>query len=178
MIKVITGPMFSGKSTELFNLINKLEENDITYQIFKPSKDKRDTSWLRARTTDRQIGASVISDLNEIENKLTQDTSFIIIDEIQFLTGDVKELIKLSKKGYRIVCAGLSLTSELEPFGLMPAVLSVADEIIKLQSKCTICSEPANYTATTIKKDKTAQIRTGSAEYFPICFDCLDPSKI
>lgn len=170
MIKVITGPMFSGKSTALLNYIAFIEEQNIPYCIFKPSKDKRDLTRLRARTTSITKGAKVISNLEEIRPNLL-GVKTIIIDEFQFLKGDIRELLKLSKEGCTIVAAGLNLTSDLKPFGLMPDLLSIADQITKLQGTCVFCGGYADFTG--YKGEETKEIKFGDDRYFPVCLNCL-----
>ena len=174
MIQTITGPMFSGKSKELLNIIGILKEKGINYIAFKPSRDTRDYTKIHSRAIEENEEAIVVKSLEDITAylKTIDNVSYIIIDEVQFLTGDIKELIKLSKKGIHIIAAGLNLTSELEPFGLMPDLLAVSDNIIKLYAKCAICGRSAKYTA--IKGEKDEQIKVGDSEYYPICINCLE----
>lgn len=173
MIEVITGPMFSGKSKELLDIVGILKEKKINYVIFKSSLDSRDYTKLRSRAVKETEEAIVVKSLEDIIAylKTIDNVSYIIIDEVQFLTGDVRELVKLSKKGMHIIAAGLNLTSELEPFGLMPNLLAVSDNIIKLHTKCAICGRSAKYTA--IREEKNEQIMVGDSEYYPICINCL-----
>lgn len=174
MIEVITGPMFSGKSKELLDIVGILKEKKINYVVFKPSLDSRDYTKLRSRAVEESEEAIVVKSLEDIIKYLeqTNNITHILIDEVQFLTGDVRELIKLSKKGIHIVAAGLNLTSELEPFGLMPDLLAVSDNIIRLYAKCAICGRSAKYTA--IKGEKDKQVMVGDSEYYPICINCLE----
>lgn len=174
MIEVITGPMFSGKSKELLDIIGILKEKKVNYVAFKPSLDTRDYTKIHSRAIEENEEAIVVKSLEDITAylKTIDNISYIIIDEVQFLTGDVRELVKLSKKGIHIIAAGLNLTSELEPFGLMPDLLAVSDNIIRLYTKCAICGRSAKYTA--IKKEKDKQIMVGDSEYYPICISCLE----
>ena len=173
MIEVITGPMFSSKSKELLDIVGILKEKKINYVVFKPSLDSRDYTKLRSRAVEETEEAIVVKSLEDIIAylKTIDNVSYILIDEVQFLTGDVRELVKLSKKGMHIIAAGLNLTSELEPFGLMPDLLAVSDNIIRLYAKCAICGCSAKYTA--IKEEKNEQIMVGDSEYYPICISCL-----
>lgn len=174
MIQTITGPMFSGKSKELLDIIGILKEKKINYIAFKPSRDTRDYTKIHSRAIEENEEAIVIKSLEDITKYLeqTNNITHILIDEVQFLTGDVRELVKLSKKGIHIIAAGLNLTSELEPFGLMPDLLAVSDNIIRLYAKCAVCGRSAKYTA--IKGEKDEQVKVGDSEYYPICISCLE----
>lgn len=172
MIKVFTGPMFSGKSTALLETYSGIWNKD-TCMCFKPSKDNRDYSRLFSRNIKNTVPAIVIKDIKDIEKHLKNNTRTIFIDEIQFLTGDVSYLTYLSVvKNIDIYVAGLNMTSEQKPFGLMPYVMSVADEIQMCRATCYDCNRPAQYTFCTV--DKENDILVGNSEYIPLCESCLN----
>ena len=174
MITVYTGPMFSGKSTLLIETYKKLINNNISeYNIlcFKPSKDKRDYTKIKARNVEKQIDSIVISKFETIQEYLTDNIEYIFIDEIQFINGNFNILSKLSiENNIDIYVSGLSQTSELNPFGTMPYILAIADNIIKLKAKCE-CGKEAIYTY--CKENKTQDILIGDKEYIPVCKECL-----
>ncbi len=59
------------------------------------------------------------------------------IDEIQFFPRTIIHTIcELINKGKRIIVAGLDLNFRGEPFGPMPILLAIADEITKLRAIC------------------------------------------
>lgn len=171
MIKVYTGPMFSGKSTNLILDYIMLADNSATI-CFKPSKDVREFSKIKARNNDNELPAIVIKDFEDMKQHLTDDITNIFIDEVQFIQGDVNILLDLSiNKNIDIVVGGLSKTSELKPFGCMPEILAIADEIEILDAKCNKCGSPARYTH--CKIPKTNDVMVGNTEYEPLCFDCF-----
>lgn len=173
MIRVYTGPMFANKS---YNLImeyyRNINENKNNIICFKPSKDNRDKSRIKSRATKMYLEAYVIKDLDEINKYLTPEIDTIIIDEIQFITGDVSELLRTSiMNNIDIYIAGLDLTSELKPFGIMPNILAIADEIYKCESDCKDCNDGARYTYCLVKKEE--DILVGNMEYIPLCKECF-----
>lgn len=171
MIKVFTGPMFSGKSTMLIETYNKIF-NKNKCLCFKPSKDKRDYSRLYSRDMKETIPAIVISDLSEIQKHIKEDTRTVFIDEVQFLSGDGSSLIDLSiNKDIDIYIAGLSLTSELKPFGSMPNILAIADEVEHFKAYCYDCNKH-NAVYTYCIADKSEDILVGNSQYIPLCSDC------
>ena len=173
MIKVFTGPMYAAKSYELIKtgiLRKRLGENNVI--CFKPSKDTRDLSEIKSRDLTETLEAFVIQDLSQIKEYITDEVDTIIIDEAQFLTGSHLELIWLTiEYEVDIYIAGLDLTSELAPFGSMPGILSVADEIVKLKARCNDCGMEAKYSYCLIEKE--GDILVGDQEYIPLCDKCL-----
>lgn len=170
MIKVITGAMFSGKSFELIELLKALDMN--TVKIFKPNIDTRDKGIIKSRVTLETYMALLIDDLKEIPQYIDNNTKTIVIDEAQFLTGDISIIVDLHLKGYDFIIAGLNLTSERKPFGLMRDIMCVATDIEILKAKCAVCGLiKAEYTYSANNK-KEGDILVGEY-YIPICRECL-----
>lgn len=170
MIKVITGAMFSGKSFELIELLKALDMN--TVKIFKPNIDTRDKGIIKSRVTLEAYAALLIDDLKEIPQHIDNNTKTIVIDEAQFLTGDISIIVDLHLKGYDFIIAGLNLTSERKPFGLMKDIMCIATDIEILKAKCAVCGLiKAEYTYSANDK-KEGDILVGD-KYFPICRECL-----
>ena len=170
MIKVITGAMFSGKSFELIELLKALDMN--TVKIFKPSIDTRDKGIIKSRATSKTYTALLIDDLKEIPQYIDNNTKTIVIDEAQFLTGDVSIIVDLHLKGYDFIISGLNLTSERKPFGLMKDIMCIATDIKILKAKC-ICCDRINADYTYSIKNKKEDILIGEY-YVPICRECLE----
>ena len=170
MIKVITGAMFSGKSYRLIELLNQLNMN--TVKIFKPNIDTRDKGIIKSRNSNQIYQALLIDDLKEISQYVDVDTKTIIIDEVQFLIGNIQEIIDLHLKGIDFIVSGLNLTSELKPFGIMKEIMCIATDIELLNAKCRCCGNVnAEYTYS-VDKDKANDILV-NGNYFPICRNCL-----
>lgn len=174
MITIFTGPMFSGKSNRLIDEYEKFyNKEDIL--VLKPVKDTRTTSKIRARGRNIDIQAISIKDLSDIYNIISsdkyKDNRVIFIDEAQFITGDVSVILDLSLYDFDFYIAGLNLTSEQKPFGIMPNLIAIADKVEFLKAKCSRCNKDASYTHCVVPKDK--EILVGSNEYIPLCRDCL-----
>ncbi|MGI6330115.1 MAG: hypothetical protein ACOXZR_04705 [Bacilli bacterium] len=171
MIKVYIGPMYSGKTTAIIDLyLNTWNKEEVL--CFKPELDTRSHSKIKSRNIEQSIEAITIKRIEEIDKYLEDKITKIFIDEAQFLKGDVNYLLELSLiKNMEIHIAGLSLTSEQKPFGLMPEILSIADEIKIFKAICYICNKPAAYTYYNGKKE--TEILVGSKGYMPLCKECL-----
>ena len=85
MIVFITGTMFSSKSKEWKNIASSATYNNSDdVLVFKPSKDTRDDGYIESRSGKR-IQAIKIDSLLEIPKYITESTTDIFIDEINFL---------------------------------------------------------------------------------------------
>lgn len=170
MIKVYTGPMFSGKSDELLKAYENIYHKS-KILLFKPKIDTRDYAVVKTRN-NKEVPAITINNLKEIYNFLEEKITTIFIDEANFIKGDISVLIDLSiKKDLDIYIAGLNLTSELKPFGIMPEIMSIADEIIYKHASCNECNRDASYTYYNGHKNK--DIVVGNDNYIALCARCL-----
>lgn len=170
MIIVYTGPMFAGKSTALIEEYDNIKDKD-SILCFKPSKDIKNKTFIKARGKRKQLDAIVIDKFEDIKKYITNNIKHIIIDEAQFINGNFNILSKLSiEDDIDIIIAGLSQTSEQRPFGTMPYILAIADTIIQLRAECE-CGHNAYYTYCLEKKKN--DILIGDKEYKPLCKKCL-----
>ena len=70
-----------------------------------------------------------------------------------------------------IYIAGLNLTSELKPFGIMPNIMAIADEVTFKHVSCNECNRDASYTYYNGSKD--GDILVGNDNYIALCARCL-----
>lgn len=130
MIKSYVGPMFSGKSDSLIKDYKSIWNKDLII-AFKPRKDTRDGAFIKSKNYNEKIPAVLIDNLSEIIDYV-KDGHYrtVLIDEAELLEGDVTILADLSvifEIDFKI--AGLNMTSEQEPFGIMGDILAVSDEV-------------------------------------------------
>lgn len=176
MIKVFTGPMYSDKSNCLIEEYKKIWDKSRVV-CFKPSKDTREFSKIHSRSNDTEIECHVIKDLSDMIMYIDKNTTTIFIDEIQFLTGNPEGLLFYSiYMDMDIYISGLSLTSEQSPFGIMPGVLAVADEIVHLKAYCSDCNKK-EATFSYCLEEKQGDVLVGSSMYVPLCPKCLRKRK-
>lgn len=181
MITTFIGPMFSGKSDKLIEVYNKIYNKD-NIICFKPVDDNRDLGVISSRNKQSQLKCYLINKFEDILFILRGlNTPFlgkiILIDEAQFIKGNVQYLNYLSiKLDYDIYISGLSLTSDLKPFGCMPEILSISDNIVKLWAHCYYCGRRADYTRCLV--DKVKDVLVGNEEYIPVCKNHIDKDEI
>jgi thymidine kinase len=143
-IEVICGPMFSGKTEELIRRVKRAQIAKQRVQIFKPAIDIRYDIEDVVSHNSQSIKSEPVETAVEILARLKDSTRVVAIDEVQFFDDAIIMVItKLAARGYRIICAGLDLDSRAMPFGQMPALLAIADEVVKIHAICTVCGAPA-----------------------------------
>lgn len=167
-ITVFSGPMKSGKTQAI---INEYKRNLIagkSVKMFKPEIDTRTGSCVSSRN-GINIPAISIQKISDIKK---YDADVFFIDEFQFLKGDVSIIRKLADSGKKFFISGLNLTSEKKPFGKMPELLAIADDVRMLTAICDFCkSDKAVYTFYKNGK-KDEEIVIGDSEYSAICRHC------
>jgi len=144
MIKVIVGPMFSGKSTTLINCIKERPLSD--YVSFKPLRDTRQMGIHSRDSGDLPaINLMSITDIYKHISKVKR--KLILIDEIHMFEDDAyKTLFDLHKNYHDIICCGLNMSIAGVPIQTTANVLAIATDIVKLTAKCSVCEAPAEYT--------------------------------
>lgn len=136
-LEVICGSMFSGKSEELIRRIRRAEYAKIPTQLFKPSIDVRKTiTHVHAHSGDK-LAAIAVSSPQELFDTIDSSTQVVGIDEVQFFSPEIILIIdRLINEGKRVIVAGLDLDFRGIPFGCMPALMALADEVVKLKAVC------------------------------------------
>jgi len=143
-VEVICGSMFCGKTEELIRRVRRALIARQTVQVFKPNIDVRYELDSVVTHTGQKIDAQPVRLAEDILTQLNPDTTVVAIDEVQFLNLEIVSVIeKLANSGLRIIIAGLDLDFRAEPFGAMPALLAMAEEVTKLRAICVVCGEHA-----------------------------------
>ena len=96
----------------------------------------------------------------------------IQIDEAQFFdSGLIDVCNQLANNGIRVIIAGLDMDFKGNPFGPMPQLCAIADEVSKVHAICVKCGQLASFSHRTVKNEK--QVLLGeTAEYEPLCREC------
>lgn len=136
-LEVICGSMFSGKSEELIRRIRRANYAKQQTQVFKPTIDNRKTiDHVHAHSGDK-LTAYPASSSHELEQMVLDSTMIVGIDEVQFFDTNIVLVIdRLVYAGKRVIVAGLDLDFRGIPFGCMPTLLALADDVTKLKAVC------------------------------------------
>lgn len=172
MIRLYTGPMFSGKTSSLIEIYNNMWNKDII-KVFKPKIDDREFGILKSRNSKEPINAILVSSLEEMNEYIDKKTKVIFIDEAQFLEGPAVYLLIWSMiYDIDLYISGLNMTSELKPFGIMPELMSIADEIVYYHGHCYFCNKKAQYTMFMGSKKDDILVGDNQQGYVCVCKDC------
>lgn len=143
-IEVVCGPMFSGKTEELIRRVKRAQIAKQRVQIFKPAIDVRYDVEDVVSHSSQAIKSEPVENAVDILIRLKDSTRVVAIDEVQFFDENIITVVtKLAARGYRVICAGLDLDYRAQPFGPMPTLLALADEVMKIHAICTVCGAPA-----------------------------------
>ncbi|MES2529207.1 MAG: thymidine kinase [Bdellovibrionota bacterium] len=143
-IELVCGPMFSGKTEELIRRVKRAQIAKQRVQIFKPAMDVRYHEEDVVSHSSQAIKSEPVEKAVDILIRLKDSTRVVAIDEIQFFDENIVTVVtKLAARGYRVICAGLDLDYRAIPFGPMPKLLAIADEVMKIHAICTVCGAPA-----------------------------------
>lgn len=171
MIKTYTGPMHSGKTSAMITDYKKIWNKKFV-RVFKPLCDTRDVGEMRSKDFVEGIPATCIETFDEILQYIDEGVRTIFIDEVQLIKGNVSVLSYLSiVYDMDIYLAGLNMTSEQEPFLIMPQIIAISDDVVNVKASCYDCGREASYTY--FDGDKSEAIQVGDAGYFPLCGKCL-----
>jgi thymidine kinase len=151
-LEVITGCMFSGKTEELIRRLERVRIARGKILLFKPTIDNRYSDTAVVTHYGREFpahllppGEETLETLLEIagEEALAEST-VVAFDEGNFFSDRFPELCEeLVEMGKRVIVAGLDLTFAGEPFGPMPTLMALADQVDKLHAVCVKCGAPA-----------------------------------
>ena len=146
-LTVICGSMFSGKTEELIRLVRRAMHARKRVQVFKSSLETRCETTVIRTHDGVTFTAHSISDSREMEALIEPDVQVVGIEEVQFLDeGIVASCQKLANSGVQVIVAGLDQDFRGLPFGFMPALMALADNVMKLHAICKVCGDEASRT--------------------------------
>jgi thymidine kinase len=170
-LELILGPMFSGKSTRLIQIIKKYKILNYSILVIKPEIDNRYTVKCQNskiithdKTQEDCISCKSLSEIKDID-----PYQVIIIEEGQFFQ-DIYEKVVEWCKTKKVYIAGLNGDSNKNLFGNLYKLISHVDEIIFLKALCKICKDGtlAIFSKKIIHNQNQVEIG-GLDMYYPVC---------
>jgi thymidine kinase len=178
-LELVCGSMFSGKTEELLRRIRRAEIARKKVQLFKPAIDNRyGLERVASHNGVAREGALIVRSANEILTLVEADTQVVAIDEVQFFDWAVAEVAsELADRGLRVLAAGLDQDFRGEPFGPMPLLMALAEQVDKLHAICVVCGASASRTQRLIdgrpaRYDDPIILVGGSESYEARCRCC------
>ena len=170
-IEVVCGSMFSGKTEELIRRMRRAKFAKQRVEIFKPAIDVRYSDDDVVSHEGNSIPSTPIDSPDSIL-LMAQDTDVVGIDEAQFFGPNVVDVCnQLAAQGIRVIVAGLDLDFKGVPFGPMPQLMAIADEVTKVHAICVRCGALA-YVSHRIVDDERQVMLGEKMEYEPLCRCC------
>lgn len=139
--------MFSGKSEELIRRVKRATIAKQKVVVFKPALDHRYGVERVAAHNGVYVGCVPVATPEDILQHVQEDTAVVAIDEVQFFPPSIVDVCQnLVRQGKRVIVAGLDQDFRGEPFGVVPLLMALAEEVTKLNAICVVCGRPASRT--------------------------------
>lgn len=147
-LEIICGPMFSGKSEELMRRLRRAAIAKQKVITFKPSLDNRYAVEYVVSHNGTKHKAHPLDTAQSMREFVREQNATVIgIDEAQFFTPDIVPIVcELVNTNKKVIVAGLDLDFRGVPFGVMPLLMAIADNVTKLRAICTECGKDAHHT--------------------------------
>ena len=170
-IEVVCGSMFSGKTEELIRRMKRAKFAKQKVEIFKPSIDTRYSDEDVVSHDQNSIHSTPIESSGSLL-LLASDIDVVGIDEAQFFDNGLVEVCnELANRGIRVIVAGLDMDFKGIPFGPIPALCAIADEVTKVHAICVRCGALAYVSHRLISNDRRVLLGEKD-EYEPLCREC------
>lgn len=170
-IEVVCGSMFSGKTEELIRRLNRARIAKLRVEIFKPGIDTRYSEEDVVSHNSNALRSMPVGNAQEILF-YSNECDVIGIDEAQFFGNELVEVCQqLANQGIRVIVAGLDMDFLGKPFGPMPQLMAIAEDVTKVHAICMRCGSLAQYSYRKTSNDKLVML--GETEsYEPLCREC------
>jgi thymidine kinase len=200
-LEVIVGPMFSGKTELLISRLHRVLYAKKRLRIIKPARDTRTAGYIAARAVNPDGTTEITDKLSALMvhgpedfAKITSgdDYDVLAVDEAQFFPLDeplkdslgwfgraVRDLLRARHaSNLRIIVAGLDMDFAENPFGPIPGLLAMADQVDKLTGVCMVCGSDAGYISHRIIPGEAQLVVGDAGEYQVRCRACYEPPGI
>jgi thymidine kinase len=178
-LEIITGGMYSGKSSELIRRVRRAQYAKKIVQLFKPIIDDRYSKRQIVSHDRHALEADNLEKIEDILTKVRPETDIVAIDELHFFEAEatIRVIESLVEAGKKVIGAGLDMDFAGRPFGAMPYLMAIADEVDKLRAICIRCGGKAYISQRLVNGQPAAstdeQIEVGGVErYEARCRKC------
>ena len=172
-VEVICGSMFSGKTEELIRRLKRAQFAKQKVEIYKPCIDVSYSEDQVVSHDSHSIPSTPI-DSPASMLLLSSDVEVVGIDEAQFFDDTLVDVVQtLANRGIRVIIAGLDTDFLGKPFGPIPALMAIAEDIQKVHAICVKCGSPANHSHRLVKSDALVVLGEKD-EYEPLCRHCYN----
>lgn len=172
-IEVICGSMFSGKTEKLIRRLKRARIARQRVEIYKPAIDTRYSNDDVVSHDANSIPSTPVESARSIL-LMVSDAQVVGIDEAQFFDDAIVEVCnELANSGKRVIVAGLDMDFKGIPFGPMPQLMAIAEDVTKVHAICVKCGNLA-HVSHRIVKDEQRVLLGEQHEYEPLCRQCYN----
>jgi len=166
-LHVISGSMFSGKTTELIRICKQYESIDKKILSVNYCNDRRYDAIGNICSHNHEIFQTIMSlaDLKEIlDHPNLTDFDVIMIDEVQFLKNGLQTIkVLVEDMGKIVITSGLDGDYLQQPFGDVCHLIAFADKFTKLNAVCKLTKEDASFSKRIIASESKEYIGADEA---------------
>ncbi len=177
-IKLFIGPMFAGKTSRMVADVERLHIGNKMCVIVSYAGDDRYADDAKnggvvthARREHHRVPIVRTANLTDVFDEISE-YDVVGIDETQFYPDNVEVTQRLANMGKIVIAAGLDTDFKAKPFGRMPELISISEDVIKLKAVCMKCCGDASFTHRITNNDEIIDIG-GADKYIAICRSCL-----
>ena len=166
--------MFSGKTEELIRRLKRAQFANQKIAVFKPVVDNRYSDVDVVSHDLHSVTSKPISSPTEML-ELADDIQVVGIDEAQFFDNSLVEVCKTlaNERKIRVIIAGLDTDYLGVPFGPMPQLMAIAEDVQKVHAICVKCGSLANHSHR-LTKSKELVVLGEKDSYEPLCRECYN----
>ena len=173
---LITGCMFSGKTSELLRRLDGIKPQP--YLVFKHVIDNRYDPDSVVSHGGKAIPAIRVASADELSSHVGDGVSLVAIDEGHFFDRSLVEIAKsLTRVGISVIITALDRDSWSRPFPVVDESRALADEEVRLYATCASCGARADRTQRT-QPIVDGQMVGGPESYEPRCAKCWSPPVV
>lgn len=148
-LRVITGPMCCGKSEETMRELRRAVIAGRRVLLLRPAIDTRTEPEAEARSrSGMTFPARTLRGSSDILPMVAAERAdFVALEEGQFWDdGIIKAVGAMVDKQLTVIVNGLNQDYMGRPFGPMPTLMALSDDVRMLSAICQVCGEEASKT--------------------------------
>jgi thymidine kinase len=148
-LRVITGPMCCGKSEETMRELRRAIIAGRHVLLLRPAVDTRTEPQEEARSRSGVTfpARTVPNSAAILPTVAAEGADFVAIDEGQFWDDGIIEATQtMVERNLVVIVNGLNQDYLGRPFGPMPTLMALSDEVRMLKAICQVCGEEATKT--------------------------------
>ena len=180
-LKIILGPMTSGKTTELIKEYNRHIAGGFKCCFINHSTDDRYGSGNSKTSTHNKSVVNNTFSCDKLDYLMLDEPQRIdpfdvfFINEGQFFS-DLKFYVDylVNRKNKKVYVCGLDGDFRREKFGTLLDIIPICDDIIKLKALCIKCKKNEAIFTHRLTAQKEQTIVGGSESYCALCRSCYN----